>query len=230
MFLDTNLKHLRTWAKLSQDEASKACDITRTTYINYETGKSKVNVEILNRFAAFFDISLDKLVNHDLRKNGKAKLAPDNGIFTVTVNDEQENCIVLVPEKAAAGYLGGLQQQEYIEQLPFIKIPETYLYQKGRELRAFEISGDSMLPVQPQSVVICERVLPEDLLRMKPGEICVVASQTDGLVLKKVYHKPDKGVLYLVSNNTLYEAYEISLQEVVEVWQAVLYMSKEIPV
>ena len=55
------LKALRNEKKLSQDEVAKGVGITRTTLTHYERGTRTMNIEILNSFARYFEVSCDYL-------------------------------------------------------------------------------------------------------------------------------------------------------------------------
>ena len=59
-----------------------------------------------------------------------------------------------VPVKAAAGYLAGYADPEFIDELNTFTLP---MLAPGK-YRAFEIVGDSMLPTQSGSVIVGERV------------------------------------------------------------------------
>ena len=56
----------------------------------------------------------------------------------------------LVPTKAAAGYTNGFADPEYLQELPRLYVPNL---STGTH-RAFEINGDSMLPMPSGSVII----------------------------------------------------------------------------
>jgi len=58
--------------------------------------------------------------------------------------------------------------------LPFLSSNTTY--------RAFEITGDSMLPVPSKSIVIGEYVA--DLSHIKNGEAYIIITKEEGIVLQ----------------------------------------------
>lgn len=96
--------------------------------------------------------------------------------------------------------------------LPFLPENKTH--------RAFEISGESMLPIPAKSIVIGEYI--EDLTKIKNGDQCVVVTKEDGIVFKRVYNflKESHGLL-LVSDNYKFEPYFIHFSEVIEVWRKI---------
>ncbi|RYZ97308.1 MAG: S24 family peptidase, partial [Sphingobacteriaceae bacterium] len=108
--------------------------------------------------------------------------------------------------------------------------PKFYLpmFNQGT-YRAFEIKGDSMLPLPTGSIIIGEYV--ENWGDVKQGETYVVISKSDGVVYKRIGNKfKDNKKLKLVSDNPVYEPYEISGEDVLEIWKAKGYISTQLPV
>lgn len=68
MYLPTNLRYLREKNKYTQRLVAKVLDIERSSYAYYELGASEPNLDNLSRLARFFDVTLDDLINRDLRK------------------------------------------------------------------------------------------------------------------------------------------------------------------
>lgn len=58
-----HLRFLRTSrTQLSQAEVAKLLNIDRSTYTNYELGKTEPPLETLKKLAAIFGVSVDRLV------------------------------------------------------------------------------------------------------------------------------------------------------------------------
>ncbi|MEO1448307.1 MAG: S24 family peptidase [Bacteroidota bacterium] len=132
-----------------------------------------------------------------------------------------------VQQKASAGYLNGYADPEYIEDLPKFQLP---MLGAGGTYRAFEIKGDSMLPLPSGSAIIAEYV--ENWRNIKNGDTYVILSQSEGVVYKRVFkEEDDKGHirLKLVSDNKEYVPYFIEIEDVVEVWRSRMFLSKEFP-
>ncbi|TKI53629.1 helix-turn-helix transcriptional regulator [Lysinibacillus mangiferihumi] len=68
--LGKNLKNLR--GKRTQEEIAKAVGLSRARYAHYENDIREPDLETLERFADFFDVSIDYL----LGRTEKQKLAP----------------------------------------------------------------------------------------------------------------------------------------------------------
>ncbi len=81
-----------------------------------------------------------------------------------------------------------------------------------------------MLPVIPGSIIIGEYV--DNWKSIKDGSTYVVLSKHDGIVYKRVFNQVEEnGTLILRSDNTSYPAYSIKIDEVLEVWRAVINIS-----
>jgi len=94
--------------------------------------------------------------------------------------------------------------------------------------RAFEIKGDSMLPLVSGTIIIGEYM--ENWGDVKGGETYVIVSKSEGVVYKRMGSKfrADKK-LKLISDNPVYEPYEISGEDVLEIWKAKAYISTQMP-
>lgn len=77
MGFDKILKKLRQDNNLTQDELAKKIDSSRSNIANYENGKNKPSVEILEKLAELFNVSTDYLLGKsDIRNPEKAKEDP----------------------------------------------------------------------------------------------------------------------------------------------------------
>ena len=74
-------------------------------------------------------------------------------VVTVTADKDNQRFINMVPEKASAGYTSGFADAAYLKDLPAYQLP---FLSSGKMYRAFEITGDSMLPLRDKSIVIGE--------------------------------------------------------------------------
>lgn len=238
MYLSKNLRYLRENSKdkLSQEMLGKFVGASRSAISSYEDGRAEPKLEVLRAIADFFRVSVDHLLNQDLVLLGNQELQYREAekeymsgaamrVLTVAVDGQNNEQIQLVPEKAAAGYAIGYADKEYISELPTYRLP---FLSKGRTYRAFEITGDSMLPILPHSIVVGEFV--ENWNDLKDGQVCIVVSRHDGVVLKKVYNRAaERNVFLLKSTNINYEPYEIKVADVLEIWKFAAYLSKEAP-
>ncbi|MFT5916796.1 MAG: transcriptional regulator with XRE-family HTH domain [Flammeovirgaceae bacterium] len=234
--LGKNLRYLREKnGKISQGKLAEALGITRSAVSSYEDGRAEPKLMVLTAMADFFNVTVDQLLNLELVKMEdeaiahrmevqKYASASNLRILSITVDDEGKENVEFVPEKAAAGYTTGYADEEYLSDLQKYKLP---FLPNGKTYRAFEITGDSMLPILPNTIVIGEYI--DDFNGVKEGRICIVVTK-DGVVLKKVYKKiKERNTLCLKSSNIIYEPYEVPVEEVSEIWGFAAYISRQVP-
>ena len=129
--------------------------------------------------------------------------------------------IQFVPIKAAAGYLAGYADPEFVDELNTFTLPMM----EAGNYRAFEIVGDSMLPTQSGSVIVGEKL--EDIENVKTSNTYIVISKSEGIVYKRVLKSNrTKNKVTLVSDNPVYEPYLVDMQDILEIWQAKTIISK----
>lgn len=225
--LNENIRILRRRLSLTQDQFAQKLNIKRSLVGAYEEGRAEPRLELLQKMAELFSISVDQLIGQDF----SAAAQPETKSFTrgkdvlvVTVDADQKHNIEFVPVKAAAGYLNGYADMEYVKELPLFSLPNL----KQGTYRAFEISGDSMLPLMPGSIVVGEYV--ENLKHIKNGKTYILVTEREGIVYKRVFNYLDEnGSLFLVSDNRQYAPYQLRGEDVLEVWAAKAYISVQFP-
>jgi len=224
--LNENIRFLRKQLGLTQDQFAQQLDIKRSLVGAYEEGRAEPRLELLQKMAVMADLSVDLLIGRDIAqlKDYEKKSLRSKEVLVVTVDDQQRDNIELVPQRAAAGYLNGYADPEYIKELPRFKLP---MLNQGT-YRAFEISGDSMLPILPGTIVIGEWV--ENFRSLKNGKSYVLVTNRDGIVYKRVFnYLQESGKLFLVSDNRQYAPYQIDGTEVMEAWAAKAFISLQFP-
>lgn len=230
-YIKTNLKFLRKLKSWTQNDLAEALGVTRAVIGSYEEGRARPTYEVLAELSKIFSYKIDDLITRDLRQIEKVPLFTDEQlqndvqgkglrVLAITVDEKQNENIELVPVKAAAGYLNGFADPEFIQELNKFRLP----FLPVGTYRAFEIKGDSMLPVQPGSVIVGEYI--DNWKNIKDGHTYIILSKHDGIVYKRVFNQiEENGTLILRSDNLSYPAYPIKIEEVLEVWKAVLHIS-----
>jgi transcriptional regulator with XRE-family HTH domain len=225
--ISNNLKFLRKKKGLTQQNFADLMEIKRSLVGAYEEDRAEPKYELLKKFAEFYELSMDELVNEKITASWKPQPKSDGSnirILSISVDQQDRENIELVPVKACAGYLNGYADPEFISDLPKFHLP---FFNQGT-YRAFEIKGDSMLPLPTGSIVVGEYV--ENWNDLKAGETYVIISKNDGVVYKRVGNPfKENKTLKLISDNPVYEPYSISTEDVVEVWKAKAYISTEFP-
>ena len=212
--LAQNLHFLRRKTGRSQQELADLLEIPRTTWSGYELGKVEPNITMLRKISKLFDQSIDRLLK-DRIDFDSYEIAKDDHlkVLAVTMDNDQRQNIELVYAKAEAGYLDSFQDPEYIRDLPKMYIPNL----PSGTYRAFEINGDSMLPMPSGSLVVSKYV--ESLKDIKDDKTYIIITHRDGIVYKRVNNHPDKKCITAVSDNPVYPPYTISYSAIREVWR-----------
>tara|TARA_R110001599_G_scaffold170952_1_gene361345 strand:+ start:13235 stop:14038 length:804 start_codon:yes stop_codon:yes gene_type:complete len=227
-----NIKHLRKLKNWTQGDFAEKIDIKRSLVGAYEEGRADPRLNNLLNMSKVFKVPVDFLISKDLSNLNEEqilKLAaprkPSSKVLSITVDSNNEELIDLIPQKASAGYLNGYADPEYLEELPKFQLPNL---PKSGTYRAFEITGDSMLPLRPGTIVIGKYL--EDVTDIKNGRCYVILSKEEGVVYKRVFdYTLENGKLFLVSDNKSYSPYDIPVSDVIEIWEAKAYLSMDLP-
>ena len=227
-FFSQNLRFLRSKMseKTSQEKLAELINIKKPTLGSYESGRAEPKYADLIDIAEFFKVEVDELLKEDLSKRlpGMAN-KPKLRILATTVDSNNEENIEMVPVKALAGYTASYDDVEFIQELPTFQVP---FLPRDKKYRVVPIKGESMLPLQPGSLVFAEYV--EDWTAIKDGTICIVVTREDGVVLKQVInHLADRKVLILNSTNKTYDPYPILGSEIQEIWKFAGYFHSDFP-
>ena len=226
MLLAKNLRFLRSQAPMTQSELAEKLGLQRTMISAYEDGRSEPKLSSLEIMTRLFQVSMDELLYHDIQELGRKRMQnKDIKVLTIAVDEGDNEKITMVGQKASAGYLNGFSDPEYMETLPQFHLPNL---SRHTTYRAFELSGDSMLPLVPGTVVIGSYV--EQLRDIKSGKTYVLVTVTEGVVYKRVFnYLEENGKLFLVSDNEHYKPYEVKGEDVLEIWEAKAFISTDFP-
>jgi transcriptional regulator with XRE-family HTH domain len=214
-----NLRHLRKQKGWTQEEFAHKLNVKRSLIGAYEEERAEPKLEVLEQLSSIFGLSLDDLLLKDLtiESRGSSYLEQRRKLKMLA----ETNSIQFVPLKAAAGYLNGYADPDFLDELNTFTLP---MLAPG-QYRAFEIVGDSMLPTPSGSVIVGEKV--DDIEDVKNSNTYVVLSKTDGIVYKRIMKNTKaKDKLTLISDNPVYEPYNVNSAEVLEVWKAVYILQK----
>jgi transcriptional regulator with XRE-family HTH domain len=213
-----NLKYLRKLRGWTQEEFAVKLGIKRSLIGAYEEERADPRLEVLEIVGDIFKLSLDELLLKDLSNTGNSFLAKRRQQKMMTA---ERNIIHFVPVKAAAGYLAGYADSEFIDELNTFTLPML----TGGNYRAFEIIGDSMMPTPSGSIIVGEKI--DDTEDIKNDQAYIVVSRHEGIVYKRVVkNNRAKNKLTLVSDNPQYQPYQVNAEDVVELWQAQMVISK----
>ncbi len=214
-----NLKYLRKLRGWTQEEFANKLKIKRSLVGAYEEERAEPRLEVMESISNIFKLSLEDFLFKDLASDSSGGNYLEKR--RMMKMDAEVASISFVPVKAAAGYLAGYADPEFVDELNTFTLP---MLAPG-QYRAFEIVGDSMLPTPSGSVIVGERV--EDLEELKNSNTYVVLSRNEGVVYKRVMkNNRTKDKLTMISDNPQYEPYYVSSEDVLEVWKAVYILQK----
>jgi len=235
-----NLKLLRTRKNISQQHLADLLGINRSKITAQESGKTKnPRLEDLILISSFFRIDLDTFIKTDLSVAAEEQLQELEAgntiditgkhirVLPITVDQGNEENMEYIPAKAKAGYRNGFADPEFIADLPKFTLPDL---PRGKTIRMFPISGDSMAPIPDGSHIIAQYL--EDWSHLKDDTACVLVLKggAEDIVFKLASNRiKQKGTLLLRSLNTSYAAFEVPVNEVLEIWSFIGYMSRQLP-
>jgi transcriptional regulator with XRE-family HTH domain len=212
-----NLKYLRKLRGWTQEEFAQKLRIKRSLLGAYEEERADPRIDVLEVVADMFKLTLDELLRKDLTEHKGSYVSKRRAQKLAAGRGD----IPFVPVKAAAGYLSGFADPEFLDELNTFTLPML----TGGDYRAFEIIGDSMMPTPSGSVIVGEKV--ENLEEVKTNNTYIVVSKTEGIVYKRVMkNNRQKNKYTLVSDNPSYQPILVNAEDIVEVWQAQMIISK----
>jgi len=225
MSIHARIKAIRLESGLSQEEFATSIGLKRANYAQLELGKQNPTLETISQIVRIYNKTYDLVIDgKEIAPNIAPIIAPieKKQLFhllpkAIAVDTSNRELVTLVPVKAAAGYLNGYGDPEFIGTLPTLDIPGL----SGHSHRAFEIRGNSMLPNHHSgSIQICRWV--ESINDIRDRRVYVVVTKQEGIVLKRVLNRiKQDGKLILISDNDNkrdYPNYPIDPEDVLELW------------
>lgn len=179
-----------------------------------ERGKTKISGKIVMELLRQFNINplwlFGKSFVQHVNING-GDVSPK----VITLDKDGDDSIILVNQKAAAGYPHNIQDVEWYQSLPTFGIPLPEY--RNATYRGFQVEGDSMLPnIRPNEWVLGKAV--PNITEASDSRIYIVVLKDSVLVkkLQKVSGAPDR--IRLVSLNPEYLPIDVSVNEIQELW------------
>ena len=214
-----NLKYLRKLRGWTQQEFADKLGIKRSLVGAYEEERADPRFEVLETISDMFKVTLDELLRKDLTETNTSSYLAKRRQSKMMSADR--NIIHFVPAKAAAGYLAGYADAEFVDELNTFTLPML----TGGNYRAFEIIGDSMMPTPSGSIIVGEKV--NSLEEAKTNQTYIVVSKHEGIVYKRVVKSNrNKAKVTLVSDNPAFQPYQVNSEDILEMWQAQAVINK----
>ena len=185
--LSDKLKKLRKDRNLTQVRLASLLGIPQSTYSGYEAGSREPDIEMLDKLANYFGVSVDYLLG---REDSAAERPMPSNVYPVSK-------IIEIPilGSVRAGVGGCLTEDRIGTQA----IPIEFIHGRNpADLFYLRVKGDSMYPrIEEGALALVHRQSSVD-----SGSVAVLAIDLDEAVLKKVYYGNDW--IDLVSYNPNY--------------------------
>lgn len=206
-------KQIREENHFTQSDFAKKLEIKNST-ADIERGKTKISGKVVTKLLKEFGVNPLWLFGESEQKEitlHTGEVSPK----VITLDTDNNENIVLVNVKAAAGYPQHVADVSWYQQLPAFDIPLPEY--RNATYRGFQIEGDSMLPIlEPKEWVIGKAV--NNLSEVRTNAIYVVVLE-DGVVVKKIRKSKESSTITLVSLNSEYLPYTIQAHQIVELWE-----------
>ncbi|MEO0506752.1 MAG: LexA family transcriptional regulator [Bacteroidota bacterium] len=197
----------------TQAEFAKLLGISNTT-ADIERGRTKLSGKVVAELLRQFKINplwLFGEADEKYLETSKTSVIPK----VITVDNSDNENMVLVNAKAAAGYPQNIQDTSWYRQLPAFDLPIPEF--RNATYRGFQVEGDSMLPnLRPGEWVLARAI--EHIDHVSANKMYVVVLQ-DSVMVKKVERRPNSNNITLISLNETYPPYEIKPFQIQEIWE-----------
>lgn len=206
-------KKIREELRHTQQSFAELLEIGATT-ADIERGKTKITGKIVMELMSQFNINPLWLYGKSYEKNidsSRGDVSPKVITLDTTGNDS----ILLVNQKAAAGYPNNIHDVGWYQTLPAFNIPLPEY--RNASYRGFQVEGDSMLPnIKPNEWVL-GRAVPS-INEATDSKIYIVVLKDSVLVkkLQKISNNPQ--AIRLISLNDQYLPIDVKVRDIQELW------------
>jgi len=238
MEIHERIKNIISLLDLNNNSFAKQIGVTSTTIDSITNGRlqsdgnrkrTKPGFDLLNNIITQCKINTDYLFGNSetvftYENTSKNQLGMPK---VITINDSGEENVSFIGVQARAGYLNGYGDPDYIENQPAFSMPTL----TNGTFRCFETKGHSMASTLHDGDLLFGKYV-DDFNDIKDGRIYVIVSKNNGVVVKRVLNRiKESGKLILKSdnNNGNYPMFSIDAEDVVEVWYASMYASRQMP-
>jgi transcriptional regulator with XRE-family HTH domain len=126
-----------------------------------------------------------------------------------------------IKTNAVKEYLANCQKVDYLRLLPTISLP----FITSDRSRAFEAGSD--FPMQ-NSILVGNGI--SDWSDVNDGKFYILVTVQQGVIYRRVYNQVKiKGALLLSSDNPTIPSFEISIKDVIEIWEVNSFISQQLP-
>lgn len=169
-----NLRHLRERKKWTQEDVARMAGMAQQTYQRYEAGERRLKADQLPIFAHVFGVEPAEVIDDTMTR-----------------------------QLSIVGYVGAGAEVYPIDDLPewnthyVVNCPREF---DPSDTEALIVEGDSMLPIEPRSIVFISKSKPLSATDIV-GKLCVVQLSGGRRLLKQVRRGYQDGRFNLISTN-----------------------------
>jgi len=197
----------------TQADFAKLLGISSTT-ADIERGRTKLSGKVVAELLRQFKINpLWLFGESDQQHLDTSKTSVIPKVITVDSSDNEN--IVLVNAKAAAGYPQNISDASWYRELPAFDLPIPEF--RNASYRGFQVEGDSMLPNLRAGEWVLSKAI-ESIDQVSANKMYVIVLE-DAVLVKKVVRRPNSNNVTLISLNETYAPYEIKPFQIQEIWE-----------
>jgi len=206
-------KKVREQQRYTQQSFAELLEIGSST-VDIERGKTKISGKAVMQLFKKFQINPLWLFGESFEQYVILE-GSDVSPKVITLNEDNTDAIVLVNQKAAAGYPHNIQDVDYYQTLPVFNLPLPQY--RNATYRGFQVEGDSMLPnIRPNDWVLGRAV--SNVSEASDNKIYIVVLH-DSVLVKKLHKLNDLSKIKLISLNEEYLPIEVKVNDIQELWQ-----------
>lgn len=207
-------KEVREDLHLTQTEFAEKLGINNTT-ADIERGRTKLSGEVIKELLRQFQVNPLWIYGESQQKHldlNRVNIMPK----VISTDENGKENMLLVNQKAAAGYPQNISEPGWHKKLPAFQLPIPEY--RNASYRGFQVEGNSMEPnLRAGEWVLGKAVDGFDYVN--EGRIYVLVT-FDSVLVKKVYKIPgNPSEINLVSINPDYPPFEIKINEIQELWE-----------
>lgn len=182
--------------------------------VDIERGKTKIPGKVVMSLLKNFQINPLWLFGESFQQY----IAIDGNDLSpkvISIKEDNTDAILLVNQKAAAGYPHNIQDVDWYQTLPVFNLPLPQF--RNATYRGFQVEGDSMLPnIRPNDWVLGRSV--SNIAEASNNKIYIVVLH-DSVLVKKLEKVNHSAKIRLLSLNQEYLPIEVNINDVQELWQ-----------
>ncbi len=206
-------KEIREENRYTQQAFAQLLQIGNST-VDIERGKTKLSGSVVALLLKLFNVNPLWLFGESDKKFITVT-NKDVSPKVISVTKENEDTILMVNQKASAGYPQNIHDTSFYRNLPSFNLPIPQY--RNATYRAFQVEGDSMMPnIRPGDWVLGRAV--SSIEDSSTNKIHIIVLK-DSVLVKKLQKTQKPSTLKLVSINPNYLDIEVQIKDIQELWQ-----------